>query len=58
MVNSLVIVRGRSIPVADYSQRRYAAASRVYGVDTAIVIVVFAALAFWACVGTVAWLYL
>ena len=53
-----MIVRGRIIPVADYSQRRYAAASKVYGVDTAIIIVVLAALAFWACVGTVAWLYL
>jgi hypothetical protein len=53
-----MIVRGRIIPVADYSRRRYASASRVYGVDTAIIIVVFAAMAFWACVGTVAWLFL
>ena len=44
--------------MADYSQRRYASAGRVYGVDTAIVIVVLAALAFWACVGAAAWLYL
>lgn len=32
--------------------------STFYGVDSAIVIVVFAALLFWASVGTAVWLYL
>jgi len=32
--------------------------STVYGVDSAIVIVVFAAVLFWAAVGTAVWLFL
>ena len=35
-----------------------APASTVYGVDSAIVIVVFAAVLFWAAVGTAIWLFL
>jgi len=44
--------------MADYSQRAPQIKSTVYGVDSAIVIVVFAALLFWASVGVVLWLYL
>ena len=35
-----------------------ARSSTVYGVDSAIVIVVFAAVLFWAAVGTAVWLFL
>jgi hypothetical protein len=41
-----------------YSQSASPEKSTVYGVDSAIVIVVFAALLFWASVGTAIWLYL
>ena len=44
--------------MADYSQRAPQIRSTVYGVDSAIVIVVFAALLFWASVGLGLWLYL
>ena len=32
--------------------------STVYGVDSAIIIVVFAAVLFWAAIGTAVWLFL
>ena len=35
-----------------------ARSSTVYGVDSAIVIVVFAALLFWTAIGTTVWLFL
>ena len=41
-----------------YSQSASPIKSTVYGVDTAIVIVVLAAVLFWASVGTAIWLYL
>jgi hypothetical protein len=44
--------------MVDYSESASPIRSTVYGVDSAIVIVVFAALLFWASVGTVIWLYL
>ena len=46
------------IAVVDYTQRAPQIKTTVYGVDSAIVIVVFAALLFWASVGLVLWLYL
>jgi len=50
------------IPMVDYSVDYSGSAppekSTVYGVDSAIVIVLFAALLFWASVGTAIWLYL
>ena len=42
----------------DYSRNAPPIKSTVYGVDSAIVIVVFAALLFWTLVGTALWLYL
>ena len=44
--------------MADYTERAPQIKTTVYGVDSAIVIVVFAALLFWASVGLVLWLYL
>ena len=46
--------------MTDYSDRvpQVARSSTVYGVDSAIVIVVFAAVIFWAAVGTAVWLFL
>lgn len=46
--------------MSDYSDRvpQVARSSTVYGVDSAIVIVVFAAMLFWAAVGTAVWLFL
>ena len=41
----------------DCSQSAPQIKSTVYGVDSAIVIVVFAALLFWASVGAAIWLY-
>jgi len=48
------------ICMSDYSNRvpQAARASTVYGVDSAIVIVVSAALIFWASVGAAIWLFL
>ena len=48
------------ICMSDYSDRystKFARSSTVYGVDSAIVIVVFAALLFWAAVGRAVWLF-
>ena len=47
------------ICMAEYSNRvpHAARASTVYGVDSAIVIVVSAALIFWVCVGAAVWLF-
>jgi hypothetical protein len=47
------------IPMVDYSDSvpPVAPTSTVYGVDSAIVIVVSAALFFWAAVGIALWLY-
>ena len=42
----------------DYSDTASPIKSTVYGVDSAIVIVVFAALLFWASVAAAIWLYL
>jgi len=44
--------------VVDYTQRAPQIKTTVYGVDSAIVVVVFAALLFWASIGVVLWLYL
>ena len=44
--------------MVDYTEGGPLVRSTVYGVDSAIVIVVFAALLFWASVGMVFWLYL
>jgi hypothetical protein len=44
--------------MVDYSEGASQIKTTVYGVDSAIVIVVFAALLFWASVGTALWLYL
>jgi hypothetical protein len=41
--------------MADYSESASEFKSTVYGIDTAIVIVVFAAAAFWISVGTAVW---
>jgi hypothetical protein len=59
MVNS-EIVRGRIIPMADYSDSEFVPEikSTVYGIDTAIVLVVLASAAFWLSVGVVVWLFL
>jgi hypothetical protein len=48
------------IPMVDYSDSvpPIAPTSTIYGVDSAIVIVVSAALLFWAAVGTAVWLFL
>ena len=48
------------ICMAEYSNRvpQVARSSTVYGVDSAIVIVVSAALIFWASVGAAIWLFL
>ena len=46
------------IAVVDYTQRAPQIKTTVYGVDSAIVVVVFAALLFWASIGVVLWLYL
>jgi hypothetical protein len=47
------------IPMVDYSDSvpPVTPTSTVYGVDSAIVIVVSAALLFWAAVGTAVWLF-
>ena len=66
MVNSTHIVRGRIIPMREISDSTYVPDSAyvpqtkrtVAGVDSAIVIVVFAALAFWTLVGVVVWKFL
>jgi len=68
MVNSVRIIRGRTIPMVDYSvdysgsvppiRNTVSIRSTVYGVDSAIVIVVFAALLFWTAVGTAVWFLL
>ena len=42
----------------DYSDSAPSIKTTTFGVDTAIVIVLFAALLFWASVGTAIWLYL
>jgi len=54
------IVRGRIIAMAEYSDSEYVPEikSTVYGVDSAIVLVVLAAAAFWLAVGTVVWLFI
>jgi len=44
--------------MVDYSESGPLVRSTVYGVDSAIVIVVFAAMLFWASVGIAVWLYL
>jgi len=46
--------------MTDYSDSvpPIARSSTIYGVDSAIVIVVFAAVFFWAAVGTAVWLFL
>ena len=48
------------ICMSDYSDRvpQVARSSTVYGVDSAIIIVVFAAVLFWAMVGITVWLFL
>ena len=45
--------------MSDYSDRvpQVARSSTVYGVDSAIVIVVFAAMLFWAAVAIAVWLF-
>jgi len=45
--------------MADYSRSRYVAQDKttIYGVDTAIVIVVFASTLFWLSVGVAVWLF-
>jgi hypothetical protein len=45
--------------MADYSRSRYATQDKttIYGVDTAIVIVVFASALFWLSVGVGIWLF-
>jgi hypothetical protein len=57
MVNA-EIVRGRIIPMADYSDSEFVPEikSTVYGIDTAIVLVVLASAAFWLSVGVLVWL--
>ena len=42
--------------MVDYSNSVPPIKSTVYGVDSAIVIVVFAALLFWTAVGTAVWM--
>ena len=42
----------------DYSDSAPPIKTTMFGVDSAIVIVLFAALLFWASVGAVLWLYL
>jgi len=44
--------------MVDYSNSVPPIKSTVYGVDSAIVIVVFAAVLFWTAVGTAVWLFL
>ena len=44
--------------MVDYSNSVPPIKSTVYGVDSAIVIVVFAAVLFWTGVGTAVWLFL
>ena len=44
--------------MVDYSDSVPQSRSTVYGVDSAIVIVVSAALLFWTAVGTAVWLFL
>jgi len=53
------IVRGRNIPMADYSDSEFAPEikSTVYGIDTAIILVVLASAAFWLSVGVLVWLF-
>jgi len=45
--------------MADYSDSEYVPEikSRVYGVDTAIILVILASAAFWLAVGMVVWLF-
>ena len=43
--------------MAQYSRNVPAARSTVYGVDSAIVIVVFASALFWLAVGAAVWLW-
>jgi hypothetical protein len=59
MVNA-EIVRGRIIPMADYSDSEFVPEikSTVYGIDTAIVLVVLASAAFWLSVGVLVWLFM
>jgi hypothetical protein len=60
MVNSIEsIVRGRNIAMVDCSNNGYAPELKntVYGVDTAIIVVVFASAAFWFSVGLAVWLF-
>ena len=46
--------------MADYSDSRYVTQSKstVYGIDTALVIVIFASATFWLSVGVAVWLLL
>jgi hypothetical protein len=54
------IVRGRINPMADYSDSELVPEikSTVYGIDTAIVLVVLASAGFWLSVGVVVWLFI
>jgi hypothetical protein len=54
------IVRRRIIPMADYSDGELVPElkSTVYGIDTAIVLVVLASAGFWLSVGVVVWLFI
>jgi len=44
--------------MSDYSRSRYAVQdkSTVYGIDTALVIVIFASALFWLSIGVLVWL--
>jgi hypothetical protein len=44
--------------MSDYSRSRYAVQDRstVYGIDTALVIVIFASALFWLSIGVLVWL--
>ena len=59
------IVRGRIIAMAEYSDSDYVPEdyvpeikSTVYGVDSAIVLVVLASAALWLAIGAVVWLFI
>jgi hypothetical protein len=58
MVNSAILSVEGSL-MADYSRSRSVAQDKttIYGVDTAIVIVVFASTLFWLSVGVAVWLF-
>ncbi|HWY66629.1 MAG TPA: hypothetical protein VNX61_15560 [Rhizomicrobium sp.] len=59
IVNS-EIVRGRIITMAEYSDSEYVPEikSTVYGVDSAIVLVVLAAAVFWLSIGAAVWFFI